>query len=151
MVQFINHLFARGAGEGDSQWDGRRARPWAAPVTDGILPGGDGGQQEGRKMLCGVAFCKLAKDASSKLKILTQVLSGSLVPGWGCRAGDAVHEVPSGYPHSGRVRGDVWISLRDAELCTSPTAQSNTPHIHPVLPKAGGTRGDAATVLGAAG
>lgn len=74
-----------------------------------------GGWREGRKVFCGVAFCKLAKDASSELEILTQALSVGLLPCWGCRA--------SGYPLLGKVRGDVCNS---ASHCRSPTPHTST-------------------------
>lgn len=98
-----------------------------------------GGWREGRKVFCGVAFCKLAKDASSELEILTQALSVGLLPCWGCRAGDAV---PAG------TRS--WVRSEGMSATPHPTAGAQRPTHPPSSPKSRWDPVAAATALGPA-
>lgn len=84
MVQFINHLFARGAREGDSCC-AVAGRVQGRAAGGDIPPGGDSGRREGREMLSKADFGKLAKDPNSgarqRLVARMWVLCKDAVPG----------------------------------------------------------------------
>lgn len=148
-MQFINHLFTRGARKGDSCC---AAAGWAqgtaaggSGAADGIPPGGDG--EQGLAGGEGRCSCKILAHWLSELKILPQVLGDGSLPGRGYRAGDAVPAV-AGYPCWSRVRGDACISPRDGEPCTSPIAGAQRPTRPPSSPKSRRHPIDAATALG---